>query len=198
MRVLHRARSPLDEHAAERRFRQLFQAESRALIGYALRRVQRPEDAADVVADTFLVAWRRIDDVPAGAEGRLWLFGVARRVVANHHRGASRGHKLSQRLGEELARQAPVQDDGDGLAEAVRGALARLWPDDRELLCLVSWEGLRASEVARVLDLPAATVRTRLHRARRRLRAELGAEDLGAAPSDHPEPALLMPIPKDA
>jgi RNA polymerase sigma-70 factor (ECF subfamily) len=69
------------------RFRRLFDDAERDLLAYALRRVDRPEDAADVVAETFLVAWRRLDDVPPGAQARLWLYGVARRQLANQRRG---------------------------------------------------------------------------------------------------------------
>lgn len=68
------------------RFRVLYAAHLNAILGYALRRVAAPEDAADVVAETFLIAWRRCADVPPGGEARLWLYGVARRVLANHVR----------------------------------------------------------------------------------------------------------------
>ena len=86
----------------ERRFRALFEAEARDVLGYALRRVEDREDAADVVAETFGVAWRRIDEVPAGVEGRLWLFGVARRVLSNQRRGALRRRRLADRMREQL------------------------------------------------------------------------------------------------
>ena len=78
------------------RFRDLYTRHFDALLSYALRRVGRPEDAADVVADTFLVAWRRRSSVPAGDEGRLWLYGVARHVLANHRRGVARHPAISR------------------------------------------------------------------------------------------------------
>ena len=68
--------------SAEERFTALFEATRLPLLAYAVRRVADPADAADVVAETYLVAWRRLDDVPAGADARPWLFGVARRVLA--------------------------------------------------------------------------------------------------------------------
>ena len=68
----------------EDRFRRLYTANFAALLAYALRRVEQHEDAADVVAETFLVAWRRGPELPAGDEVRLWLYGAARRVLANH------------------------------------------------------------------------------------------------------------------
>jgi RNA polymerase sigma-70 factor, ECF subfamily len=83
-------RLSLDER--ERAFRDLYAAHFDAVLGFALRRVDRPEDAGDVTADTFLVAWRRLAHAPQGPELRPWLYGVARRVLANHRRGERRPH----------------------------------------------------------------------------------------------------------
>lgn len=157
----------MDDRA--QRFRRLFDGTERDVLAYALRRVERPEDAADVVAETFLVAWRRIDSVPAGDEARLWLFGVARRVLANQRRGQLRRSRLADRLRDELPAVAAVSVGDD----AATAALALLKTGDREVLCLNAWEGLSSGEIASVLGLPAVTVRSRLHRARKRLRAEL-------------------------
>lgn len=203
--------APADDDERRRaRFRALFQAESRALLGYALRRTGRPEDAADVVAEVFLVAWRRVDDVPAGDEARLWLYGVARRVVANHRRGARRRERLGDLLRHEVRVALPPEPDReDATADAVRAALGRVPADDRELLHLTAWEGLTPTQIATVTGAPPATVRTRLHRARRRLRHELEREQdpatrarrderfdgAGHAPVDHPP---LTPSPEEA
>jgi RNA polymerase sigma-70 factor (ECF subfamily) len=162
-----------------RRFEGLYRAEARALLGYALRRVAQPEDAADIVAETMLVAWRRLDDVPSGSEARPWLFGVARRVLANGRRGSRRRRNLAERLRSDLG--ALLGSDQLGAVETnvvVRAALARLDPDDREILRLTSWEGLQPHEIAVVVEMRAATVRTRLHRARQRLRHELARDGL--------------------
>jgi RNA polymerase sigma factor (sigma-70 family) len=156
------------------RFRRLFAETQRELLAYALRRVARAEDAADVVAETFLVAWRRLDRVPAGDGARLWLYGVARRQLANQRRGELRRSRLADRLGSELrAGVTVVQTSEDHRVAAVRAALARLDEEDREILRLSSWEGLTPSEIATVMGLPGVTVRSRLHRARKRLRSEL-------------------------
>jgi RNA polymerase sigma-70 factor (ECF subfamily) len=168
--------SPADDPPALRRarFEALFNAESRAVLGYALRRVRAREDAADVVAETFLVAWRRIDDVPVGREARLWLFGVARRVWANHARGDRRRHRLAERLRENLMTELGSDEAHDtGVVALVRQAMTALDDRDREILQLTSWEGLTPAELATVLSIPAATARSRLHRARKRLKAEL-------------------------
>jgi RNA polymerase sigma-70 factor (ECF subfamily) len=152
----------------------LFEAHSRPILTYALRRVSEPADAADVVADTFLVAWRRIDDVPVGDEARPWLYGVARRMLANRHRGDQRRRRLANRLRDELAAMPHLADpDRTETAATVRQALSALSDDDRELLRLTGWEGLSPTDVAIAMSMPAATVRSRLHRARKRLRAEL-------------------------
>lgn len=81
---------PGDADARRVRFTDLFDRTHAPLLAYAVRRVADPADAADVVAETFLVAWRRLDDVPAGEAARPWLYGVARRVLANHYRGERR------------------------------------------------------------------------------------------------------------
>ncbi|RNL60827.1 RNA polymerase sigma factor [Nocardioides marmoriginsengisoli] len=164
---------------AEDRFRTFYTAHFEALLAYAVRRVEQPADAADVVADSFLVAWRRRATLPAGDEGRLWLYGVARKALANHHRGGRRRDRLGQRLRERLA-ETTFPDPGHELAErdAVRDALSRLPDLDREVLTLTVWEGLEPREIAEVLRLPAATVRQRLSRARTRLRA-LAGDDPG-------------------
>lgn len=163
----------------QERFRGLYDEHARALLGYALRRVAVPADAADVVAEAFLVAWRRLDDVP-DAEARPWLFGVTRGVLANHRRGALRRNALADKLRHHLAGQVRVDDPSDtsDAVATVRRAMAQLGSDDRELLQLTTWEGLTPTELAVALGVPAATVRTRLHRARNRLRALL-AEPTG-------------------
>ena len=163
----------------EERFEELFARTQAPLMGYAVRRVGDPADAADVVAETYLVAWRRLDELPPGEETRLWLFGVARRVLANHHRGERRRLALADRLRDDLGELA----DGGGLpapgeSEAVARALRRLSADDRELLTLVAWEGLSREEVALTLGVTRAVIRLRLHRARGRLAIALKAEDV--------------------
>lgn len=158
----------------ELRFRELFAGHFRALLGYALRRVGSPEDAADIVAETMLVAWRRIDDVPADDTARLYLYGVARRVLANHRRGQLRRDRLAERLRLELVEVTP---DPAGLSDSIaviRDGLTQLSDDDRELILLTSWDGLDPREAAIVLGVPSRTVRTRLHRARARLRKAVG------------------------
>ncbi|GAA2709559.1 MULTISPECIES: RNA polymerase sigma factor [Actinoplanes] len=175
-------------------FRQTYAADFQPLLGYALRRVEQPADAADVVAETFLIAWRRRHEMPTGPETRLWLYGVARRVLANHHRGGIRRQHLGERLRRRLSSVVP--DPANEVPErlAVHDALARLGELDREVLTLTVWEGLEPREIAEVLGVNAAAVRTRLSRARSRLR-ELVGDDLG--PPGHVFSVLTVPTPKE-
>jgi RNA polymerase sigma factor (sigma-70 family) len=161
----------LPRELAEQRFGRLYREHAREILGYALRRCADPEDAADAVAETFLAAWRRLPEVPLGAEGRLWLFGTARFVIANQRRGEQRRTRLAEQLGSELRRQLPAEpaEDETGIVAALR-ALAE---PDRELLMLVGWEELTPAQAAQVLGVTALAARSRLHRARRRLRAQL-------------------------
>ncbi|WBQ08482.1 RNA polymerase sigma factor [Kribbella sp. CA-293567] len=158
----------------EERFRTLFESHVRELLGYALRRCGSPDDAADVVGDTMLVAWRRLGEVPSDGTAKLWLYGVARRVLANQRRGGVRRERLGERLRHELVQVVPDPADATESGTVLRAAIAKLGDDDRELIMLTTWEGLEPSEAALVLGVPARTVRTRLHRARARLRKLLG------------------------
>ncbi len=158
------------DFAADDAYRRLYTANFPAILNYALRRVSGPDDAADLVAETFLVAWRRRDEMPSGHQARLWLFGVARRVLANHARGEQRRVQLGRRLRLELRDE--VGDPAADLVEvlAVDSALAALDDLDREVLELTVWDQLTPREIGVLLDLPARVVRSRLFRARARMR----------------------------
>jgi len=157
-----------DERCA--RFRALFEENYDRILGYALRRLPHA-DALDVVAETFTVAWRRLAQVPDGDGARLWLYGTARRVLANHQRAARRRARLHGRLAETVP--AVTTDPSRGTAAA---AFARLRPAERDVLALVAWEGLDARELARVIGCSPNAARIRLHRARKRFAEELDRE----------------------
>lgn len=171
--------------AEQARFEALYTGTFARLLGFACRRCDCAEDAADVVAETFAIAWRRLDAVPPGDEAVLWLYGVARNVLANHRRGVARRRGLVVALAAELTEHyqpGPADSAGD---EEVGRAFRQLPDDDRELLSLVAWEGLDHGEIATVLGCSRNAVRIRLHRARKRLSRALDAA--GAAAS---RPAL--------
>jgi len=166
--------SPPLADTAERqaRFEAVYAANHALILGYALRRTANPDDAADILAETFLTAWRKLAEVPAGDDARLWLYGVARRVLANYYRGERRRSALADRLRAELATSyQPPEHDSEHAR--IASALARLPEEQRELLALNSWEGLDYGQLAVVLGCSRNAVRIRLHRARSRLAAEL-------------------------
>jgi RNA polymerase sigma-70 factor (ECF subfamily) len=180
----------MSQHAAGRdeAFRLLYADNFDRVLGYALRRVGHSEDAADVVAETFLIAWRRLADVPEGDDARLWLYGVARRTLANQRRSETRRTALGERLRHELAGVVPDLADDVVTEHSLRTAVAALRPADREVLLLSLWEGLEPREIAVVLVCSVIAVRTRLSRARGRLRTVLGNDPPidGHLPVKHP------------
>jgi RNA polymerase sigma-70 factor (ECF subfamily) len=156
-------------------FRDLFATHYRDLLGYAMRRLRVVEDAQDAVAEVLSVAWRRRGDVPDDpVEQRMWLFGVARRVVANHRRGEVRRSRLAGRLesvGESIVVDLAFEDEESDLTLAL-AALDALSPPDREILLLAVWEELTVAQIATVMGLTKPNVSLRLHRAKARLRRE--------------------------
>lgn len=179
------------KETAEQRFDQLYRATSDDVLAYLTRRARTAEDAADALAETYAVAWRKLDRLPDGDQARLWLFGAARnelRKTATKNRADA---DLAATLANDLRQaidQAPAPDDPDG---PMRDALATLSRLDYEIVTLTAWEGLAPREVAAVLGLSANVVRIRLHRARSKLRSELMREqrlELTPAPAArHPQ-----------
>lgn len=173
------------------RFEEIYDAYSGLILAYAAQRTSDPNDAADIVAETFVVAWRRIDDVPDGEQARPWLYGVARRVLSRHHRSAHRRGRLDERLTSELPRlldgASPLPAEGPD-REAIAAAFAELSDSDRELLTLVAWDGLGRDEIAVILGRSRATVRVRLHRARKRFAQQLRKAGVKRMPATGDEP----------
>ena len=155
------------------------------VLGYVLRRTENPDDAADVIADTFLTAWRRLEDLPPEPAARLWLYGVARRVLANHHRGQRRRSALAGRLRADLTHSYQPPEYTGERAEIAQ-AFGRLPAAEREVLALSAWEGLDPGQIAIVLDCSRNAVRVRLHRARKRFARELADVTPTARPSRPP------------
>jgi RNA polymerase sigma factor (sigma-70 family) len=178
------------DHAAER-FTTLYRQHHARVRGFAQRRVGSAW-ADEVVAETFLVAWRRVGDVPELAVP--WLYRVALYEIANLRRRQPK----SARVGDALRPNNPhgsSDDDTDttDLLHAVARAFDTLKPGDQEILALAAWEQLNMAEGAAVLGSSVSAYRMRLHRARARLAAKAGARGyLRALRHDGPEPAVTL------
>lgn len=167
------SRRPSDEA----QFEQLFDANFDDLWRFARRRCATSSDADDITAQVFAVAWRRRDDLPGDAS-RLWLFGVARHVLANHRRSDERSQRLRLRLAgaAHIARVVPGAAD-DARIDRLVAALMEMSPDDREVVLLRYWDELAVTEIAELLGRTPNAVSMRLHKARRRLAAAVTEKD---------------------
>jgi RNA polymerase sigma-70 factor (ECF subfamily) len=157
-------------------FEAIFAAHHDAVRRYVVRR-QSGALVDDAVADTFLVVWRRLDEIPDRT--LPWLLGVARRVLADQRRAGRRRRSLSQRLHVDVLTHGAVPDwePPAGLTPELASALAALTEHEREALLLVAWDQLSAADAARVAGCSAAAFRVRVHRARRRVADRLGVEE---------------------
>jgi RNA polymerase sigma-70 factor (ECF subfamily) len=163
------------------RFGTIFDRHASVLHRYLVRRIG-VGDADTIVGEVFLIAFEkraRYDfDRPTA---RPWLYGIATNLVAKHHRREARRLRATARL---AAQQPPPTDVADGVAAIVDAAdqwpriaeaVARLPAGERDALLLHVWEGLSYDDVAAALDVPVGTVRSRINRARRRLREPAGS-----------------------
>ena len=167
--------------ADERRARveRAVQQHASALLGYFVRRVALREDAADLLAETLLVLWRRSRSLPdAEDEVRPWLFGIARNVLMHHQRGGIRRHAVVERLRGILEAEPHPGFADPTEHDELHQAIARLDPVDRDIIGLLHWEGFRLVEVARILRMNEGTVRSRYHRARAALREQLAETEV--------------------
>jgi RNA polymerase sigma-70 factor (ECF subfamily) len=179
------------------RFEALFDQHHKAVLGFALRRSASPEDAADALAETFSVAWQKLDSVPDGDSARWWLYATARNTIANAHRSDLRRNDLFAAVASELTEALEgISLDGDPrehVSIEVAAALATLSDEEREVLTLHAWEDLKPREIALVLGIGRAAARTRLHRARNKFIAVLGP--YGAAQAE--AHARITPTPQE-
>lgn len=156
------------------RFEVMYSQHCSAVRTFVHRRID-PVVADDVVAEVFLVAWRRYDDAPS--DTLPWLLGIARGILANQRRGQARRSALYERLASSVPRDNPEPGrETLGRISPVLRACASLNPRDQEILLLVAWDGLDRGQAARALGISTAQFAVRLHRARRRLQRALGQE----------------------
>jgi RNA polymerase sigma-70 factor, ECF subfamily len=165
------------------RFEVLYKSCYRAIYAYVWRRTAGShDDVPDIVAEIFAVAWRRMATVPRPPHDRLWLYGVARRVVLDHQRRAARKMRLEARLRTNVR----IQDDVTPCNPShlrLHTAIGRLRPLEREALQLVAWDGLSHAEAAEVLGCSVNAVAVRVHKAKARLRAELAPAEPPPSPA---------------
>ncbi|MEJ7583322.1 MAG: RNA polymerase sigma factor [Acidimicrobiales bacterium] len=182
--------------APERMFRALFDEHFVDLWHFARRRCRTADEADDVAAEVFAVAWRRRDDRPSGDDARLWLFGVARRVLANQRRSTGRRDRLQCRVDLAASNLDHDPDPADVVADQdghrLLTALGALTDDDRDLLLMRAWDGLAVIDMAVLLEVTPNAVSVRLSKARARLAAALDRKDpapsrTGSGRSPHPE-----------
>ncbi|WP_241976409.1 RNA polymerase sigma factor [Cryobacterium algoricola] len=160
------------EGSAERRLEDLHEQLAGDLLRYFARRVTPPADAADLLAETLMVAWRRLDKVPTDDQGaRMWMFATARRVLANWTRGQRRRTALTDELRTRLI-ETP-QPDASAEVLDVRRALEDLPRNQRELIRLVHWDGFSIIDAARLTGIRESTARGRYQRAKAQLKARL-------------------------
>ncbi len=165
---------------AEDRFRSIYETYERQVLAYFLRRTDAAT-ARDGAAETFLVAWRRLDRVPGNDATLPWLYGVARKVLANQRRGRDRHAALSRKLS-----RAETPDPPSPEALVVRraedqqllAALARLRPVDQEIVRLAVWEELPHAQIAEVVGTSAHAITQRLHRINKTLAKRLSRETI--------------------
>jgi RNA polymerase sigma factor (sigma-70 family) len=149
------------------RFREFYESCFGRISAYVIRRTKTKDDAADVIAETFEVAWRKFASIPRGDVEILWLYGVARRVLANQRRSSMRREQLVRKVALDLP-SLTEDADGDSSWQLVRTVLSQLSSSDQDLITLAYWEDLSSKEIAYVLETSPGTVRVRLLRARRR------------------------------
>jgi len=164
-------------------FDRLFDAHYDELVRFVRRRLADQASVDDVLAETFVTAWRRRDDLPDPP--LPWLYGVCVRVIATSHRAATRRGRLRGRL--TSLRVDPSRDPAEMHAErsAITAAFAQLSGEQREVLRLIAWDGLSTEDAAAVLGCSPGAFRTRFHRARRELEKHLasaGNEEVNAPP----------------
>ena len=153
--------------AREARFTRLYDAHYSAVRAYAWRR--GPDTADDVVAETFTLAWQRLDRVPA--EPLPWLIKVARNVRLNQQRSERR--RQDREMRSALSEETPPFTDGLESHASLVDALRRLSERDREILLLAAWEHLDRAGLATALGCSRTAAGVRLYRARKRMAAAL-------------------------
>jgi RNA polymerase sigma-70 factor (ECF subfamily) len=164
-------------------FSALYRETHADVLAFLLRRCPTADDAADCLAETYLAAWQKRDQLPAGTDARPWLFGVARNMMRRGREHRSRIATAAQALATELgagSRVCPAPNIGDD--DPIMVALRELPAIEQEIITMISWDGLTPREISVVLDMSPNVVRVRAHRARAKLRSVLAKSAPGSEP----------------
>jgi len=175
-----------DADEARDLFSDVYRTHYAKVVAYARRRVGSAEDADEVVAATFEIAWRRLDVLLGADEPLAWLYGVARRCVLSHYRDMDKRRLVSEMDGASSVGYASTEhslETRDEL-ERVMAAARTLSETDQEILRLVGWEESSRDEIAEILGISRMLVRTRINRARRRLRVAFAKREHGSGSED--------------
>lgn len=175
---------------AEQRFDALYRETFRYVYAYCHRRVDQRDAVDDVVAEVYASVWRRLDDALDAEIPLAWIYGIAYRTIGNHRRGRHRARRLVDRLQDTHRADVPPDpalaveraEAAAELTDELRDALAALNPVDREIVLLSAWENLSQAEIAAVVGVKPASVRSRLYRSRQRLEQALRARDITKDP----------------
>jgi len=156
------------------KFENIYDQFAKDITAYVSRRSSSAETTADVVAETFTICWRSLNDVPDGPEAKFWLYRVARGVISNTYRKKTNSEQLGKGLTNFLKLHG--QDDfSDSTTDqlVVREELDNLSDDDREIIMLKYWEGLKSKEIAEIMGISSVAARKRLNRACKQLQTVL-------------------------
>ncbi|HEU4319583.1 MAG TPA: sigma-70 family RNA polymerase sigma factor [Acidimicrobiia bacterium] len=171
----------------QRRFEELYERHMLEVLAYCMRRLGRT-NAADACSETFLIAWRRLDDLPEPPQTLPYLYGIARRVASNQARSLRRRSRLDARLTALGVSTAPdpellvAQSNRD---QEIVAAVRRLKPKDREIVMLYAWEDLPRDTIAEMMGMTRSAIDQRIHRANKRLARIL-------QPDSYPTPPLAQ------
>ena len=178
------------DRAAIRSFDRLYDDTFQDVLSYCRRRANTPEDADEAAAETYLIAWRKFGEVEGAAKPVAWLLAVARRVLLNQQRSNARRGRLVDRIRQQpraLSFDIPKGFEESAVVVAALKSLDHLEPLDQEIVTLAAFEGLSYEEIGIVVNKRSATVKSRLHRARKQLRLDL--DNLGYTDSENKNPS---------
>jgi RNA polymerase sigma factor (sigma-70 family) len=184
--------STAEDRDSRSRFRSLYESTFPDIYTFVARSEGPGSDTDDVVAETYLVAWRRLNDVPAPPNDRLWMYGVARNTLARFQRTRQRRGQLFRRLSSQPDASLPPIEPQSRHPE-VLDAVSRLPHREREVIQLIYWDGLSQDEAATVIGCSENALRIRLHRAKKRLSRRLGTLEI---PNQRLGTELDLEIPK--